>query len=312
MLSSLPYIRLPKRLPLGPMTPALRALADELRRDVALLATDIGDRNTARPRALALAADFGEAALKKAGLGVERQTFVAGGVPCHNLIAELPGTRHPDRVVVVGAHYDSVRGCPAANDNATGVASTLAIARRLAARPQPCTVRFVLFANEEPPYFHTEEMGSLVYARACRARGDDVRAMYTLETIGCYSDEPGSQRWPAHPLTRILPTVGDFILLTADTSCKRLVRTAADAFAARTPFPMLAAALPAAAGDIGWSDHWSFAQCGYPGLLVTDTAPFRYPHYHTPQDTPDKIDFDATARVVDGFEAATVALAETC
>lgn len=293
------------------MTPGLRALADELRRDVVTLATDIGERHTGRPERLALAADFGESALHKAGFQVVRQTFSARAVPCHNLIAELRGTTHPDRIIVVGAHYDSVPGCPAANDNGTGVAGTLALARRFAGRPRRCTIRFVLFANEEPPHFHTETMGSLVYARACRARGDDVRAMYTLETIGCYSPEPGSQRWPPHPLTKMLPDVGDFILLTGDTKAKPLVKAAAEAFAGRTAFPMLAAAVPAAAGDIGWSDHWSFLQCGYPGLLATDTALFRYPHYHQPTDTPDKVDFDACARVVDGFEAVTAHFADT-
>src|SRR5689334_16878197 len=122
MFASLPYIQLPKRRPLPPMTPELRALADELRRDVTVLASDIGERHTGVHGRLVLAADFGEAALAKAGYTVERQTFMAHGVPCRNLIAELRGTVHPERVVVVGAHYDSVSGCPAANDNGTGVA----------------------------------------------------------------------------------------------------------------------------------------------------------------------------------------------
>lgn len=307
---SLPYFKLPGRSPLPPLTPELSALSAELLRDVSILAGDIGPRNTLRPAKLNLAAEFCRAALQKAGFSVNRSIFDADGVQCANLEAVLPGTRHPERIVVVGAHYDSVHNCPAANDNGSGVAGTLAIARRLASRPQPCTIRFVMFANEEPPHFHTDTMGSLVYARACRAANDEIRAMFTLETIGCYLHEPGSQRWPQHPLTKLLPNVGNFILLCGDTAARHAVKISAEVIEHQAGFPTLAAAVPAKFGDIGWSDHWSFQQNGYPAFTVTDTALFRYNHYHRPTDTPERLDYDSMARVVDGMLAATIALAE--
>lgn len=309
MFDLIPHLSLPKTRPLEPMSHALIGLAEELRRDVTMLASDIGERNTRTPKSYKLAQEFCRTALAQTGLTVRDSSFNAQGHTCFNFEADVPGTTHPERIVLVGAHYDSVRGCPAANDNATGVAGTLALARRFAANPHPYTIRFALFANEEPPHFHTDTMGSLVYARMCKARGDQITCMYTLETIGCYSDVKGSQHWPSHPLTKFLPDVGNFILLLSDSSARSLVKRAANAFTAHTKFPMLSAALPNSVGDIGWSDHWSFQQVGYPGLLVTDTALFRYRHYHTPEDTVDKVDFDSAARVVDGFHAVTSALA---
>lgn len=309
MFSALPHLQLPKRRLLPEPTAELRALADELRRDITILALDIGERHTRMPKALHLAEDFCAAALAKAGYEVTRYPYLADGVECRNIEATLRGTSHPERIIVVGAHYDSVYGCPAANDNGSGIAGTLAIARRLAGKPLPCTVRFVCFANEEQPHFHEETMGSWVYAKMCKARGDEIRAMFTLETIGCYLHQPGSQRWPISPFTKLLPDVGDFILAIGNSPSTGIVKTAAKAFRERTPFPMLSAALPAKIGDMGWSDHWGFQQEGFPAFMVTDTALFRYNHYHRPTDTPEKLDYVSMARVVDGMMAGTVALA---
>jgi Zn-dependent M28 family amino/carboxypeptidase len=309
MFPSLPYLSLPKRASLPEPTPDLLALADELRRDVTMLATDIGERHTRKPKSLRLAEDFCAAAMTKAGYDVLRYPYEAHGMTCHNLEATLRGTTHPDHIVLLGAHYDSVYNCPAANDNGSGIAGTLAIARRLAAHPLPCTVRFVCFVNEEPPHFHQETMGSWVYAQACRQRGDDIRAMFTLETIGCYKHEPGSQRWPATPFSRLLPSVGDFILTVGNTQSAPIVRTASEAFRKHTRFPILSVAIPNSLGDMGWSDHWGFQREGYPAFMVTDTAPFRYNQYHTSDDTPERLDYVSMARVVDGMLAATIALA---
>jgi Zn-dependent M28 family amino/carboxypeptidase len=308
---SLPHLHLPprKHAPLPPPTPAIQALADELRRDITILATDIGERHTRAPKPYRLAEDFCASALRHAGYEVARYPFQADGMECRNLEATLFGTKHPEQIILLGAHYDSVWNCPAANDNASGIAGTLAIARRLAGRPLPRTVRFVCFANEEPPHFHSETMGSWVYAKLCRQRGDDIRAMFTLETIGCFLHEPGSQRWPHTPFAALLPKVADFILNVGNTRSAEIVKLAADAFRARTPLPMLSVAIPNPLGDMGWSDHWGFQQEGFPAFMITDTALFRYNHYHRPSDTPDKLDYLSMAHVVDGMLAATIALA---
>jgi hypothetical protein len=150
-------------------------------------------------------------------------------------------------------------------------------------------------------------MGSWVYARHCRSRGDNVTAMLTLETIGCYSDAPASQRYPAF-LGRLYPSTGNFIACIGNTRYARLVRQVVRAFRRSEPFPCLGAALPESMSDIGRSDHWPFWQEGYPALMVTDTAPFRYEHYHTAEDTVDKIDFERTARVIRGLASVTADL----
>ncbi len=189
-----------------------------------------------------------------------------------------------------------------------GVAAMLELAARLAQSPQPRTVRFAAFANEEPPFFQTEHMGSLVYSRAARARGDRIVAMLSLETMGYYSNETGSQQYPA-PLAMLYPDVGNFIGFVTNVGSAPLLLKARRAFKARTPFPLQSAAVPAAIPGVGWSDHWAFWQAGYAAMMVTDTAPFRYPWYHTAHDTPDKIDYERLAHVVDGLQAVVEAVA---
>ena len=273
-----------------------------------MLAGTIGERNIWSPGSLTRAATYIRESLEAAGYGVRSQAYEVQGRHVENLEATLAGTSDPDSIIVVGAHYDTVIGCPGANDNATGVAATLEIARRFAGAPRPRTIRFVAFANEEPPFFQTAAMGSVVYAEAAKRRGDAIRAMLSLETIGYYSDAPGSQQYPS-PLDLLFPDVGNFIGFVSNLGSARLLRAAQRAFRARTPFPIHAAPAPESVAGVGWSDQWAFWRAGYPALMVTDTAPYRYPWYHTADDTPDKIDFERFASVVDGLEHVVHVLA---
>jgi Zn-dependent M28 family amino/carboxypeptidase len=295
----------------GPLPPAdepLQSLAAELRRHVADLAEEIGERNVLRrPQNLAKAADYIEAELAKSGYEVNRQEYEVSGVSCRNLDAEIPGTTRPEEIVIIGAHYDCVVGTPGANDNGSGVAAMLALARRFCRQRSDRTLRFAAFVNEEPPYFQTDEMGSRVYARRCRQREEKVTAMLSLETIGYYSDAPGSQKYPP-PVGLLYPSTGDFIGFVGNTRSADLVRQVAAVFRQHEPFPSEGAALPDFIPGVGFSDHWSFWQEGYPAVMVTDTALFRYPHYHEPSDTTDKIDFEQMARVVRGLAKVVSAL----
>jgi Zn-dependent M28 family amino/carboxypeptidase len=279
-----------------------------LRAHVEMLANGIGERHIWRPDALARAADYIRRSFVEAGFVPGSQPFSVRGVGVQNIEAIARGSSSLPDSLVVGAHYDTIGGSPGANDNGTGIASMLELARRFAGHPLPCTLRFVAFVNEEPPFFQTEEMGSLVYARAARQRGDRIRGMLSLETMGYYSDEPGSQQYPG-PLAQFFPSIGNFIGVVGNMESAALVRGVQTAFAARCDFPIQAAPIPAELPGAGWSDHWSFWQEGYPAVMVTDTAPFRYPWYHTADDTPDKVDFVRLARVVDGLEAVVRALA---
>jgi Zn-dependent M28 family amino/carboxypeptidase len=286
----------------------LDTAASRLHAHVAMLADTIGDRNVWRCEALDRAARYIAAQFSTGGYVPQLQTFDVAKIPVSNVEAALAGAARAAEIVVVGAHYDSVAGCPAANDNGTGVAAVLELAQRFSRRPQPRTIRFVAFVNEEPPFFHTPQMGSVVYASAAKARGDRVTAMLSLETMGYYSDEPGSQHYPSE-IAALYPDVGNFIGFVANDASAQLLSQVRLAFEQRTRFPVQSMAGPADVDGIGWSDHWSFWQAGYPAIMVTDTAPFRYPWYHTVHDTTDKIDFEKLAQVVDGIEAVIVSLA---
>jgi hypothetical protein len=296
-------IRMPGRShggPLPPLTAQEHELRDRLRRHVGRLAGEIGERNLFRPAALEAAAGHVEASLRELGDRVVSEAFMAEGHSVRTVLAERPGTGPRREIVLVGAHYDSVLGSPGANDNATGVAALLELARLLAGAGRERTLRFVAFVNEEPPFYLGEAMGSLHHARRAREGGDAIVAMFSLETIGYYSDAPGSQSYP-FPLSVFYPSTGNFIGFVGNMRSRGLVRSAIGSFRRHTAFPSEGAALPAVIPGVGWSDHWSFWQAGYPALMVTDTALYRYPAYHAADDTPEKVDYERTARVVAGL-----------
>jgi Zn-dependent M28 family amino/carboxypeptidase len=226
----------------------------------------------------------------------------------HNLEVRLPGADTGGETVVVGAHYDSVGGSPGADDNASGVAAVLELARILHGAVYRKTIRLVLFVNEEPPFFQTGDMGSVVYARQLRSERVAVAAMISLETIGFYSDVPGSQKYPVL-LGLFYPNHGNFIGFVGNPESRTLVRQSIRKFRETTNFPSEGVAAPADWPGVGWSDHWSFWREQYPAIMVTDTALFRYPYYHTPFDTADRVDFEKMARVVDGVRRVVESLA---
>src|SRR5438270_4902636 len=173
----------------GPLSPDEVALRDELRANVQKLAGEIGERNMWHYPQLNAAADFIQDSFSRAGLHPRRDTYEIHGQACHNIEAEIPGgergatafQRADLPIIVIGAHYDSVFGSPGANDDGSGVAAMLALARRFATRSTSLTLRFVAFVNEEPPYFQTSQMGSFVYARRCRDDGDKISALISRE-----------------------------------------------------------------------------------------------------------------------------------
>ncbi len=294
--------------PVSALSDAKRVVAEELERHVATLASRIGERNIWRSGAMEQAAAYIRTEFENLSLSVREEEFAVWHVTARNVEAILPGQVAPQEIVVVGAHYDTVLGSPGANDNASGVAAMLEIAR-LSSEWQPVrTIRFVAFANEEPPFFFTSRQGSLVYARRCRRRGDKIVAMLSLETIGYYSERTGSQRYP-FPFGLFYPDRGDFIGFVGNLSSRRLVRRCIATFRAAVPFPSQGVAAPGYLPGIYWSDHWSFWRQGYRALMVTDTAPFRYPYYHDPEDTPDKLDYARMAWVVSGLAAVVRDLA---
>jgi len=282
------------------LSPNEVTLREELRADVQKIAGEIGERNMWHYPQLNAAADFIEDSFSRAGLRARRDSYELGGQACHNIEAEIRGIR--PEIILIGAHYDSVFGSPGANDNGTGVAATLALARRFAHGKPEHTLRFVAFVNEEPPYFLSGEMGSLVYAARCKERGDKISTMISLETIGYFSDAPNSQTYPSPGLGIFYPKVGNFIGFVSNVHSRTLLRRVITLFRKHAKIPSEGAALPWFVPGVSWSDQWSFWKHGYHGIMVTDTAPFRYPYYHSANDTPDKLDYDRFTLVVSGIE----------
>ncbi|MFP2913106.1 M28 family peptidase [Pyxidicoccus sp. 3LFB2] len=291
----------------GTMPGARLSVSPEvLREDVLALALDIGERNVRddlRARRLGLARDFLIQRLEGMGCTVRLQGYMAAGRPVENLEVELPGTSPGAGVLVVGAHYDSAPDSPGANDNASGLAALLALAGAFhsGALPRPaCTVRFVAFCTEEPPFTRTPEMGSFVYARHCRERLDDIRAMLSLETLGSYAH---GHRWPEgpFPLNLFSPFRADFFAVVGNLASRELVRRCVQAFPSQPDVKCKGVALPGLLPGVRSSDHWAFWKHGYPAVMLTDTAPFRYRHYHRASDQLGRVDFSTLASVTAGL-----------
>jgi Zn-dependent M28 family amino/carboxypeptidase len=283
------------------------SLRESLQHHVEVLAAEIGERHVWRPRALAAAAHYIEEVLSSSGYEVRQHSYATEGIACSNLEVERLGRERPGQIILVGAHYDTVEGSPGADDNASGVAALLEIARLLRDQQPGCTVRCVAFVNEEPPFFRSGAMGSAVYARAARARGDNIALMLSLEMLGYFSRTPRSQSYP--PLLRFFyPDRGDFIAFVSNWRSRFALVKVHEAFRSQCAFPSERLASPAVVPGVSWSDQRSFWRMGYRALMVTDTAFYRNPHYHRATDTPDKLDFESLACVTAGLARIIAAL----
>ncbi|MBT3277775.1 MAG: M20/M25/M40 family metallo-hydrolase [Phycisphaerales bacterium] len=303
-------------MPAGAPTARETILETELKAIVTHLATEIGPRSHVQYDALKRSANWIEAMFKRYGYAPTRQNFVikegydeVNGREFTNVIAELRGTKYPDEIIVIGSHYDTVHSTPGADDNASGVAATLALARHFSKTPQERTIRFVAFTNEEPPFFQTENMGSLRYARACEERGENIIVMITPEMIGYFDETPGSQEYP-HGLGGLLPDTGNYIALVSNCSTQGYLDRALSILRKEGRIPAGSAQFPESMVPyVGFSDNWSFWQIGVPAFMVTDMSLLRNKNYHTDRDTPMTLDYVRMARVVAGLIEVTKDLA---
>lgn len=282
------------------LDPSLPPLADRLRDHVSHLALEIGQRNIFHPQALHAAADYIRSEWITQGYRVNSQVYQANGVKSENLEISRVGKTKPHEIILVGAHYDTVEGSPGANDNASGIAALVELSRLFATVETERTLRFVAFVNEEPPFFFWGQMGSGVYAEMAKAHGDDIRLMISLEMLGSYSDEPGSQGYPLF-LKHFYPDRANFIAMVSNRASRKELHQLVVAFKAHSDFPVESLATFEFIPGVAWSDHLSFWRAGYPAVMLTDTAFYRYDAYHTAEDTPEKLDYPAMARVVEGL-----------
>jgi len=288
----------------------LETLEQNLRQHVYYLADQIGERNVQHPAALHAAQAYISQIWRDQGYDVEEQTFMEQGIPCANLEITQRGNEQAEQLILIGAHYDSVIGSPGANDNGSGVAALLELSRLFRSSTTAMSLRFVAFVNEEPPYFFTRRQGSRIYAKAAHQRGDDIRLMLALEMMGYYSDAPHSQTYP--PLFRLFyPDTANFISLVSNLRSRRAMHKLAHAFKNSTDFPLQHIATFSLIPGVAWSDHLSFWIHRYKALMVTDTAFYRYPYYHTSEDTFEKLDYARLAQVCEGLFKAINLLANS-
>ena len=286
---------------LPPLDEADQAVARRLESHVRTLCSHPAGRNYIEKKGLALARGYIAGQFRSSGYQVEFDVYQIAGEDYANIEVMRLGEAYPDEIIVVGAHYDAVVGAPGANDNGSGVAALLELADRFKDVVSPRSIRFVAFVNEEPPHFMTGTMGSDVYARHVARRKENIIAMYSLETIGYFRDDAGSQHYPP-PFSFFYPNQGNFIAFVGNLRSRSLVTRSLSAFRAHATFPSEGIAAPAFIPGVNWSDHRSFWKQGYPAVMITDTALYRYPYYHMPQDTPDKVDYDRMVYVVQGLE----------
>jgi Zn-dependent M28 family amino/carboxypeptidase len=300
-LTAVPGTRYEGALP--PATPAEAVTAARLAAHIHAIASR--PHNIDHYDELEKAARYIEGQLKTLGYQPVPQVYSVEGRQVRNIevvIEPGPSAANPG-TIVLGAHYDSYEDAPGANDNGTGSAAILELARLLAdlRNTSASRIRLVLFVNEEPPYFQTPDMGSYRYAKLLAERHEPVVGMISLETLGCFLEQPNSQHYPP-PLGLLYPSKGDFVAFVAMVGSRDFMRALIGSFRKHTKFPSIGGVAPRFVPGIDWSDHWSFEEFRYPAVMITDTAYFRYPHYHKPTDTPDKVDVDKLARITHGIE----------
>ena len=283
-------------------------LSLDLKNHVVKLSRQIGERNFIRYEALNDAAVYIEDRFAEYGYRPESQVYTLEGREYRNIIATRPGSGTPAETVVVGAHYDTVPGTPGADDNASGVAGLLELARIFAEKRPTKTIRFVAFTNEEPPFFRTRRMGSRVFAKKAREEGERIAAMLCLEMIGFYSKEKGSQGYPLPFMRTIYPSTADFISVVGNLGSRSLVKRVARGLKSRKEIGVESIATFSWVPGVDFSDHYSFYKEGFRAVMITDTAFYRNPHYHMGTDTAETLDYGSMAQVVLGLTEAIVDL----
>jgi len=283
-------------------------LASRLSRHVHALAGDIGERNIWRPKALLAAAAYLRDQWRTQGYQVTEHSYEVSGLSWSNLEVAGPHSLQTP-TILIGAHYDSVIGSPGANDNGSGVAVLLELTRLLRRTSETHNLVFVGFVNEEPPFFGTARQGSELYARKAREQGQEIELMIALETLGSYSDEAGRQSYP--PLLRFFyPDRPNFLAAVSNLRSRAHLRRFVHAFREASDFPVRQLAAPSVIPGLSWSDHRAFWRQGYRAIMVTDTAFYRYPYYHTAFDTPERVCCRQLAQVTLGLAGAIKRLAD--
>lgn len=281
-----------------------------LYRHVEHLSVQIGPRSVYDYAPLSASKVYIIGSLKKMGMEPQMQDFFYQDQTFTNIIHEIKGNVYPEEMILVGAHYDTVAGTPGADDNASGVAALLEICRLLKDSRPKRTIKFVFFCLEEPPVFRTQEMGSAVYARRAKAKGEKIVAMLSLEMLGYYNDKENAQTYPVPVMRLFYPSRPNFIGVVGNVSSRNLVKSVSTQLRRNSSLPVESLVAVSALPGVDFSDHKPFWDEGYPAVMITDTAFYRNPNYHTDNDTIETIDFQRLYTLVLGLAATVKKLAE--
>ncbi len=284
-------------------------IGDNLKRSVHILSREIGSRGYLEMDSLNKAAEYITSELTLYGYNVLSQSYEYDGKTYKNIYVEMKGNKSPEKILIIGAHYDTVVGTPGADDNASGIAGLLEMARLLHDRSFDKTLRFVAFVLEEPPLFRSKYMGSYVYAKSLKNKGEEIEGMICLEMIGYYTNESESQHFPLPFFRWLYPDKGNFIALVSNIQSKGFLSKVKDSFKKGTDLPVETISTFSIIPGIDFSDHRSFWEFGYDALMVTDTAFYRNPNYHGMGDLPETLDYERMAKVVLGLRSAIEELA---
>lgn len=286
----------------------MKADPKRLKKHVVTLAEDLGPRDAGHPANMERVATYIADQFRPFAHRVEEQPYAVDGMTVRNVRAFFDADSNER--IIVGAHYDVAGPYPGADDNASGVAGLLELARLLSTDKLPMTVELVSYPLEEPPYFYTRNMGSFVHAKSLKDQGKNVRAMLALEMIGYFRDEEGSQSYPLFLLRPFYPSKGNYIAVVGKLFQRKLVRTVRESMREGSPLPVESINAPRMLPGISLSDHLNYWWAGYPAVMITDTAFYRNPNYHTASDTPDTLDYKRMAQVVDGVRTAVKKLSQ--
>jgi Zn-dependent M28 family amino/carboxypeptidase len=297
-----PLLTKPSSLSARVVEPAL------LQQHVIKLSQELGPRDEGHIENLDRVSAYIKDEFQKTNARVSEQPYRVEGKSYLNVIAQFGPTT--GKRIVIGAHYDTAGPLPGADDNASGVAGLLELARLLGKQPPAVLVELVAFTLEEPPYFRTTGMGSSVHAKSLRDQQVEVIAMISLEMIGYFSDSEGSQHFPSAILQAFYPSRGDFISVVGRVADGLITRRIKAAMLQTASLKVYSINAPAFIPGIDFSDQLNYWQAGYRAVMVTDTAFYRNLNYHTANDTADKLDYKRMALVVEGVYTAVVALSQ--
>lgn len=271
-----------------------------LKAHVDALSESIGERNLDHPQSLEAAARYIEKQLGSLGYAVTSTTYAVRhnnqDVLARNIEASLHGESPSAPILILGAHYDTAPGTPGADDNASGVAALIELARELKSRPRKAEIRFVAFSTEEPPSFGTTNMGSAHYSNAL-PNNRVILGMLSLECLGFYRDTHNSQKYP-WPLGWFYPNRGNFIGVVSNVSSRRLLRQFKEAYPKSETSAVFAALPRNLISAITLSDQYWFWERGHAALMITDTAFLRNPMYHQAHDRSSALDYRRFSDVV--------------